>query len=82
MGKDFEDRCSSCGLLVSPELMIVKVVNFVERKNRRKVIRSRVTMWYCESCVEKDPDWSVKAYSSPGTKSPALERARSGKIID
>jgi hypothetical protein len=77
-----DEKCSSCGKITSPELMVVKTVNFTERKNRKKIVRSRVVAWLCEGCCAVDPDFTAKAYSGPGHTSAALERVRDGRIVE
>ncbi len=77
-----EDKCTRCGNKTSPELLMVKRVQFLARLNMRKVLKTRVTDWLCESCLEKDEDFNREAYATPGHTSSALERVRSGEILE
>lgn len=77
-----DERCSSCDKITSPELMVVKTVMFTERKNRKKIVKSRVVAWLCEACCAADPDFTAEPYSGPGHKSAALERAREGRVVE
>jgi hypothetical protein len=76
-----EDRCTGCNQLTSPELMVTKQVNFLERTRRGKVIKSRVVAWLCEECTEADPDFQLPAYSGPANTSAALERVRRDEVL-
>lgn len=74
-----QDRCSNCDNKTSPELLAIKRVQFLDRTNNKKILKSRVVAWLCESCLNKDEDWNREAYSSPGHDSPALERVRAAR---
>ena len=76
-----EDRCTGCDQITSPELMVIKQVNFLERTKRGKIIKSRVVAWLCEDCTEKDADFNLPAYSGPGNTSAPLERVRRGEVL-
>lgn len=77
-----EDRCSKCGNKTSPELLMVKRVQFLARVNLRKVLKTRVVAWLCEPCLDKDEDYNREAYTAPGHTSAPLERVRSGEVLE
>lgn len=70
-------RCAACNQKTDRLRLFAKKISFYALSSPTKIVRSRVQVWLCNTCLELDEDWNAEAYSGPGHTSPSLENARS-----
>lgn len=57
--------CTRCGKPVGKSELTVKKALFTEMGEGAKTVRSRVTDWLCDSCLESDLDYQRERFSAP-----------------